>query len=204
MARQAQGSRRRRPVIYIVCEGSQTEMRYFRRFRTRDSIIDIHPVDSKKKSAVDIVKNAQRSIMPDIYYPSDGDQIWCVFDRDSNTNENLSEAERLAGKSGYRIAYSNPAFELWFLLHFVHQQGYIEDCDDAIRLLSQNGRLPGYTKTGDYFELLRANMGAVVERAGMLMKRHLEDRNTLLCRESNPCTTVGELVSFLLERASRV
>lgn len=38
--------RNRRPVIYIICEGSETEPRYFRSFRTRYCNVDIIPVVS--------------------------------------------------------------------------------------------------------------------------------------------------------------
>ncbi len=62
------------------------------------------------------------------YYPEDGDSIWCVFDRDDNSNEVLLRAKQSAQKEGYHLAYSNPSFELWLLLHFINQQAEVEDC----------------------------------------------------------------------------
>lgn len=44
------------------------------------------------------------------YYPEDGDSIWCVFDRDDNSNEVLLRAKQSAQKEGYHLAYSNPSF----------------------------------------------------------------------------------------------
>lgn len=38
--------------------------------------------------------------------------IWCVFDRDDNTNAMLSKAKQTAIKEGYQIAFSNPSFEV--------------------------------------------------------------------------------------------
>lgn len=66
------------------------------------------------------------------YYPDEGDSIWCVFDRDDNSNEVLLRAKQSATKEGYRLAYSNPSFELWFLLHFSNQQTEVEDCQALI------------------------------------------------------------------------
>lgn len=42
------GSRRkRRPIIYIICEGKETETKYFRHFRSRNCLVDIVPISSK-------------------------------------------------------------------------------------------------------------------------------------------------------------
>lgn len=58
------------------------------------------------------------------YYPDERDVIWCVFDRDENSDAALQKAKQVAMKEGYRLAYSNPSFELWFLLHFVNQSAF--------------------------------------------------------------------------------
>ena len=85
------------------------------------------------------------------YYPEDGDSIWCVFDRDDNSNEVFCVPNSPLKRKAIILAYSNPSFELWFLLHFVNQQTEVEDCQALIRLLKQPGRLPDYEKNKDYF-----------------------------------------------------
>lgn len=40
------GRRNRRPVIYIICEGKETEINYFRHFRTRRCLVDVVPISS--------------------------------------------------------------------------------------------------------------------------------------------------------------
>lgn len=67
--------------------------------------------------------------------------IWCVFDRDENSDTALQKAKQAAMKQGYRLAYSDPSFELWFLLHFVNQRSEIADCQVVIRMLKQSGRM---------------------------------------------------------------
>ena len=95
------------------------------------------------------------------------------------------------------MAYSNPSFELWFLLHFVNQQTEVEDCQALIRLLKQPGRLPDYEKNKDYFDVLKPLLAAAIQRAkaraDQVQKQGLEP----ISRQSNPLTTVWELVEYL-------
>lgn len=149
ISRKSAHTRKRNPVVYLICEGSETEIRYFKRFRSRGCNIDIIPISSQYKSADRLVQKAKATMGNNPYYPEDGDSIWCVFDRDDNSNEVLLRAKQSAQKEGYHLAYSNPSFELWFLLHFVNQQAEVEDCQALIRLLKQPGRLPDYEKNKD-------------------------------------------------------
>ena len=41
------GSRKRRPIIYIICEDKETETKYFKHFRSRNCLVDIVPISSK-------------------------------------------------------------------------------------------------------------------------------------------------------------
>ena len=46
------------------------------------------------------------------------DQCWVVFDKDDFPANDFNQAILLAEKNGFRVAYSNQAFEYWFLLHY--------------------------------------------------------------------------------------
>lgn len=46
------------------------------------------------------------------------DQCWVVFDKDDFPDKDFNQAIQLAEKNGFRVAYSNQAFEYWFLLHY--------------------------------------------------------------------------------------
>ena len=41
ISRRSVHARKRNPVVYLICEGSETEIRYFKRFRSRGCNIDI-------------------------------------------------------------------------------------------------------------------------------------------------------------------
>lgn len=103
--------RKRKPIVYIICEGKETETLYFKHFRSRNCLVDIIPISSKHKAAEHLVKHAKALISQADYYPKDGDQLWCVFDCDDNKDSELQAAISYAEKHGYKIAYSNPAFE---------------------------------------------------------------------------------------------
>lgn len=123
--------RKRKTIVYIICEGKETETLYFKHFRSRNCLVDIIPIPSKHKAAEHLVKHAKSLISQADYYPKDGDQLWCVFDCDDNKDSELQAAISYAEKHGYKIAYSNPAFEYWYLLHFEKRNGYLKDSADV-------------------------------------------------------------------------
>jgi hypothetical protein len=195
--RKATGRRRRNPVVYLICEGSETEIRYFKQFRSRGCNIDIIPIPSQYKSADRLVQKARATMGNNPFYPDDGDIIWCVFDRDDNTNEMLAKAKQAAIKEGYQIAFSNPSFEVWFLLHFHNQTTPVEDCNAAIKLLKQKGRLEQYEKNKDVYEQLKPLQSVAIERAKKRISSLKEEHKEAISRQSNPVTTVAELVEYL-------
>jgi len=109
-----------RETILIVCEGKNTEPSYFEKFKKSSVEIEVEGTGS---NTVSVVKKAKQLEKRKIYA-----QIWCVFDADpkpSNPNQakNFNEAITLAKKNGFGVAYSNQAFEYWFILHFEDHQG---------------------------------------------------------------------------------
>lgn len=46
ISRKSAHTRKRNPVLYLICEGSETEIRYFKRFRSRGCNIDIIVLES--------------------------------------------------------------------------------------------------------------------------------------------------------------
>ena len=69
------GHRKRRPIIYIICEGKETEIKYFKHFRSRNCLVDIVPISSKHKAAEHLVKHAKGLLSQSDYFPKDGDQL---------------------------------------------------------------------------------------------------------------------------------
>lgn len=100
----------------IVCEGEKTEPNYFKGFRPAGKVLDIRGVGY---NTIKLVREAIRLQVKETY-----DQVWCVFDRDDFPAQHFNEALSLAREHRIKVAYSNEAFELWYILHFdYHQSG---------------------------------------------------------------------------------
>lgn len=192
--------RQRRPVVYLICEGKETETRYFRRFRTRECLIEIVPKESQHIEALSLVQHTKDVLKQELYYPNDGDMVWCVFDRDDNTNQNLYAAEQLAEHLGYRVAFSNPCFELWILLHFRDQRAEMLNVEDVISVLRADRYLPQYEKNMDVYDQLSGRQAEAIARAEHRMDSLNDDRIRIISRESNPATTVHTLVQYLNDK----
>ena len=125
------------------------------------------------------------------------EQVWCVFDLDDNrlnyNNINFEKALQLANAEKMRVAYSNDAFELWYVLHFdylqsqAHRSGYITMLEKP-NLLNRK-----YSKMdGTMYDVLFTRQNKAVENAKRLLAEHHPSH--LPASEKNPSTTVHELV----------
>ena len=74
ISRRPTRSRKRNPVVYLICEGSETEIRYFKRFRSRGCNIDIIPISSQ--GILDIVKAYHDCGFEGYIRPDHGRQLW--------------------------------------------------------------------------------------------------------------------------------
>lgn len=150
-----------------------------------------------KLSGVTFGETRKISDLSSRFYPKDGDQLWCVFDCDDNKDSELQAAISYAEKHGYKIAYSNPAFEYWYLLHFEKRNGYLKDSATVIDILKNKGYLENYGKSVDVFEELQEHQPEAIQYAKERVERLTRDQVAVICRDSNPVTTVYELVEFL-------
>lgn len=114
-----------RPVkqsFLIVCEGVNTEPDYFNAFRLTSARVKTVGkglnTTSLVKEAISIRQDEQRK-------GKTYDHYWVVFDKDDFPDEDFNEAIRLAEVNGFHAAWSNQAFEFWFILHFVCYRGPI-------------------------------------------------------------------------------
>ena len=112
-------TRKLRKRILIVCEGEKTEPNYFKAFKKqlpRGLVeVDILGAGTNTLSIVKIAKNKMKeSKKTNIPY----DHVWVVFDRDSFPPSDFDNAISSAESNNFDCAWSNEAFELWYLLHF--------------------------------------------------------------------------------------
>ncbi len=176
-----------RATILIVCEGEATEPFYFKGFRLTNVKIEGcgYNTVSLIRWAIELQRRAMRE--EERY-----DQVWCVFDRDSNTPENFNNALVMANARGFKVAYSNEAFELWYLLHFNFYDAAIERQDYYSKLT----RLLGYRyekNMQDMYDKLFDKQEQAIENAENLLSRYHISNPV----DDNPSTTVHLLVQEL-------
>ena len=83
------------------------------------------------------------------------------------------------------------------MLHFNNQTTPVENCETAIKLLKKKGRLEQYEKNKEVYEQLKPLQEAVIDRAKKRVAVLQDEHTEILSRESNPVTTVAELVEYL-------
>lgn len=121
--------------------------------------------------------------------------MFCVFDRDRNTTEQLMDAKKKAKTKGIEIIFSNPSFELWLLLHYVN---HTKSCENSELLTMLKKFLPDYHKADpELFLKTRQRTETAIHNAYKMTKMHTDRGVELVSSESNPVTLVNELVEVL-------
>jgi RloB-like protein len=119
------------------------------------------------------------------------DQFWIVFDRDEHPK--VQEVISEAAQSGIGVAFSNPCFEMWLILHFQDSTKHIER-REAAKLLRKY--MQNYEKEPDVvllFDNDYALFPAAKDRAQKLLEQHQRDGKPL----ANPVSTVFGLVDCI-------
>ncbi len=196
-ARPSEPDRKQKPIILVVCEGV-TEIEYLSGF-VKDCLnprvrIELYKIGTpktivewaiEKRAAVD--QMAGRYDDDNLKY----DDVWCVYDMDDHPL--VTDAWQQARDNQLKVAFSNPCFELWLLLHFREQPG-CQHRDDLRPLLKEF--VPNYDKHVE-FEMYAKGYNSAVKRA-----EHL-DEEAELDREPgrNPTTGVWKLTSSIRENS---
>ena len=123
----------------------------------------------------------------------DGDfeEIWCVFDRDDHPHVNSALQE--ARDHGIRVAFSNPCFELWLVLHVEDQTAHV-DRDRIQKRCIELGLTDGKAVRPDALPTLKAGYEDAKRRAQQLAATHKRDGAS---PRSNPSSDVWRLVDRL-------
>jgi hypothetical protein len=139
------------PKVLIVCEGEVTELIYFEGVRKKRHIpkerVLIYGNCGVPKSVVDRAAVLKKENDANNKYQglSAADTVWAVFDRDDHPN--IPEAKEKAATNDINIAFSNPNFELFLLLHFA-ELNREEKREVVTRILREH--IPNYRKYFDY------------------------------------------------------
>ncbi len=180
-----QPERSTQPRILIVCEG-ETEKSYFEAFRHERGLNSLRVlVGGVPRSAVRRALKERESHGPAGEYA----MIWVVFDRDQHPN--FEDAIESARKSGVSVAWSNPCFELWPILHRSDQTASLTS-EQAERQCEE--LFPQWRKPKGLYHFCLPDERKACSRAKKLRQRHKLNASP---ESENPSTSVDVLVDFL-------
>ena len=192
-------TRETRKRFLIVCEGEKTEVNYFKAF-TVPKKIEVR-VKGEGKNSLSLVEKAIQ-IIDNLKKDDSFDQIWCVFDKDNCSKEQFNQAERLAKENNIKIAYSNEAFEIWFILHFQYldiatsRSEYLTILTKQMQKYGLLNEQEKYEKNReDMYEKLKPYQRTAITNAAKLIQDRDEAKKHPF--DANPSTTVQELVQEL-------
>jgi hypothetical protein len=108
--------------ITIYSEGKNTETDYFKEMgrKFRNTVVDIEIIGGAgvpltiAEKAVEAALSTRRGKRRQSY--AKNDEFWAVFDRDQHPN--VPEAISHCKNADINVAFSNPCFEVWLILHF--------------------------------------------------------------------------------------
>ena len=126
------------------------------------------------------------------------DEVWCVVDTERrNDNASWERGVDRATSTGLRLAWSNPCFEYWLLLHF-EKVGRSFDGYAAIRPCVSR-HIKHYEKKADCFEELAPRIPTAIDHSKRIHRSQWQDTPKSI--DCNPATTVHELVERLIQVA---
>lgn len=213
------GNRPPRRYFLIICEGEKTEPNYFNAIAAKLPRVMVNHVTVRGfgRNPVGLIEEAKKEIkkrrsdgLPDYYY------VWLVFDKDeisdSEFNRVIDVMPELSDKkmSGCRsvakwdCAWSNEAFELWYVLHFCEQLGgavsrekFQKMLEDCIRANTAEKNFVYKKNDPDMFARLERYTPDAINRAERALRRQIESGRKTWA-EMNPATRIHELVRVLL------
>ncbi len=202
------GYRYKRIFYLIVCEGEKTEPNYFLSLKKSlpKGVLELTQIDidGTGKNTLSIIEEAKKLRKKyEENYLRKIDKVWAVFDKDSFPSRNFNDAINKGEHSRPKIncAWTNEAFELWYLLHFnfyntgISRHQYQKLIEKEI-IKATGKKEYKYTKNStEMYELINSfgNQNFAISNAEKLEKLHFDRSYS----NHNPCTKVHLLIKEL-------
>jgi len=123
------GSRSLSRLIIIATEGTHTEKKYFEDMvtqyyhnpRVHVQVLERLTSASSPEHVLKVLNSFEKE-----YLLGKDDELWMVIDLDRWHNRELGSVAAQCKQKDYRLAVSNPCFELWLLLHVKSPDDYTD------------------------------------------------------------------------------
>lgn len=191
------------PSIILACEGTKTEPNYFSSYF--NYLVKTHKLSATSFVIAKHKHTNPTGVLEDLLNHKEGDITyknftykWIVIDRDEtithgggHSQQDYNNAISKALSLDIGVAYSNPAFEIWYLLHYQYRNTAI-DRDSVVKELE---KIIDYKKNStNIFDILLPNMNTAIRNA-----RRLANDCHKNIGNCNPSTSMYELVECLNE-----
>lgn len=174
------GGRKPRKRCFIFCEGERTEPDYLRAFKSRfpQCLFDVISIGAAgvPKTLLEKARDKKKQIEKDITRGrgfAENDEVWIAFDKDEHPE--VQATINGASIAGVGVAFSNPCFELWLILHQAEfdrpddRHKVQKHCDDIVECYNRRAG-----KTGDFLPLLE-NLDKAEARAEAQCQRRIDE-----------------------------
>ncbi len=186
--------------IVVSCEGKVTERRYLEDCKEEygSGLVRLRflPITGVPLTVVQAAVDERNRLLSERRRSKDSFdvfRVWAVFDRDAHPH--VDQALELAKNNKIDVAFSNPCFEVWPLLHLIDYGS--QDGRHAVQ-----SRLSAVMPSYDHehgatidFQAIKDYFPIAYERASRHNATREAEGEPLGC----PCTTVGELVRKIVE-----
>lgn len=200
------GTRERHVRALVVCGGVKTEPQYFDHLKSRLGAGGVQVVIAKLgRSPKELVEEASRLAKKDAADARKSgdssntyDSVWIVTDVD-DFGASVAEAVSLAEGQGFRVAVSNPCFELWLAWH-------VTDCGHgSTSNVQEKARAAGVVEGKHGKTVVVEALSAKYEdaRGRAQTRRMAHERNGVALPDDNPSSSVDVLVDSLVDSAKR-
>jgi len=191
--------------ILIVCEGEKTEPNYFRVFNKAKNGTIIYEL-TIEGCGINTMQVVDKAIDLKNGSALEYDSVWAVFDKDSFLPDPFNGAIIKAKSNGINCAWSNEAFELWYLLHFhnritaMSRDEYKKAISDAVNNSPKNRKKKKdyvYAKNDIHnYEIMNkyGSQNDAIKWASSLHEQWQDEKH----HTHNPCTIVYKLVLQLI------
>ena len=166
--------------------------------RNEPAVKDVASVDirieARDEGAVPLtlVRSAMEQRRKTVNEKGEIDEFWCVFDVEwPKHHPNLTEALDLARRHLIKVAVSNPCFEVWLIMHFQNQTGFLDN-DEARRSRRTCDRRDDKSLDASLYMPRRADAG---QRAAALDTMHRDNGTSF--PNDNPSSGMHHLLKSL-------
>ena len=192
--------------ILIVCEGEKTEPNYFKSFDQMQygSVVYSIECEGGKINTMQVVDKAIELQDKAMASGTPYDTVWAVFDKDDFPASSFNTAITKAGQHGIGCAWSNEAFELWYIFYFANRVTAMSREEYKKAISKRVNEPPIYTQKIKYVYRKNDSMSRTImvtygdeARAIHYAQSQAASFDDTRYATHNPCTMVYKLVRLL-------